>query len=118
MQKDISLSRPENNTYGWYPLISLRDSKSERVAVISATGPATPAIFSFPFGQATGRILGMRYLEIFYSRKVMAKSDVVRISREESLDLCWTPDENFIVIYNSYFTDFSVVDVNALEKNK
>jgi hypothetical protein len=112
-------SAPGYKTYGWYPLVSLMDSKGERVAVISAAGPKTPAIFSFPTGQATGRILGTRYFEVFYRQGDKAKGSVVRLSGlDESYPLmCWTPDENFIVIYDNYFYNLFVVDSSDIERN-
>lgn len=107
----------DHETYGWYPLIYETDSKAERAGVISAAGPKIPPVFSFPPGQATGRILGMRYFEIFYSQQGKAKSEAIRIGNNEDVHLCWTPEENFVVIYDTYFINFSVVDIKILEKN-
>lgn len=109
---------PNYETYGRYPLVSATASKNGRVGVISAAGPKIPPIFSFLPGQATGRILGMRYFEVFYPQKEMAKSEAVRVGKLEDINLCWTPDDNFVVIYSSYFTTLSVVDIKTLEENK
>lgn len=108
-----------HQTYGWYPLIYETDAKGERAGVISAAGPRIPRLFSLLPGEGsgTGRILGMRYFEIFYSQTGKAKSKAVRIGDEEDINLCWTPDDNFVVIYDSYFINFSVVDIKALEEN-
>jgi hypothetical protein len=105
-------------TYGWYPLTAERASRSGRTAVISAAGPFIPAIFSFPSGQATGRTFGMRYFEVFDPQKATTKSPVVRIGKFEDLHLCWTPDDDFVVIYSGYFTKLAVIDVTLLEENK
>lgn len=113
---NLSNSKPQYDAYGWYPLVASMDSKGERAAVISAAGPAIPPVFSFPSGQATGRILGTRYFEVFDQRRGKAKGGVVRMKGLDDSQplMCWTPDDNFVVIHNGFFSSLFVVDVTAL----
>lgn len=104
------------DTYGLYALVALKDSKAARVAVLSAAGPKILPFFSLLPGQATGRILGTRYIEIFYPNDSTKKSRPIRVIADshDNHSLCWSPFDDFVVVYDSYFNEIWVINADEI----
>lgn len=97
--------------YGKYALSAAESPSKEKVAVLSAYGPQGPA-GGLIFGGGEGRIFGTRYLEIKEnsgSFRTIGRPRRLRNSDEPSL--CWSADENLLIIYDSSLHFFSVLNL-------
>lgn len=101
-------------TYGKYILAANDSPDKTKTAVLSAYGPKVPNIGVIPFLGGGYRIFGTRYLEI-----KKASDDYKNIGKPyrvkkmtSSPQLCWTNDENSVVIFDQWNFEFSVADFN------
>jgi len=97
----------KTKAHGSHTIFSLADSRGEKKAMLSAAGPPLSIIWGERFMRSRPRILGTSKLEA---------GVWVRDVKYLIPQMCWTPDEDFVVIYDRSFYNFSVVDLKALEK--
>lgn len=100
------------NTYGKYALVMNDSPNKAKLAIISAYGPKVPTV-GFIFGGGY-RIFGQRYLEIKENiTKYPTIAKPIRIEEMSSPSLCWSEDENLVVIYDHWNYSFSVVNLSS-----
>lgn len=101
------------NAYGKYVLAVTDSPRRTKTAVVSARGPKGPNIsLLFPLGGG-GKIWGNRYLEIKENRaNYPTDGKPFRVREMITPQICWTEDENIVVVYDSWIYSFSVVNLN------
>lgn len=110
-------TRSENeqsfNTSAKYALAFNESPDRSKVAVYTAAGPKTPGFSIFPGLGGGSRYYGQRYIEI--KTNDTHKSDLAEPVRVQDLTapgLCWSHDEDIVLLYDTYHFDFSVLDLN------
>jgi len=103
-------------SYGHYLLTAKKSPDSTKIAILSAYGPRTPEILSFPgLGGGGGRIWGTRYLEIksFPEYEPIGKPIRIDLPPHITPSLCWSDGLKHIVVHtqgDNFGYKFSVVD--------
>ena len=98
-------------------LSALRSPSGNWVAVLSATGPVMP-----PFTLLHGsRVLGARYHEVKSVPDAVSAGKAIQIPVVNTIttqQLCWSPDEKFVVYSDGSFSSLAVVETNLDSRNQ
>ena len=101
-------------TAGSTVLSLLASPTSKKVAVLSAEGPKKEPIFPFLGG---GGASGQRYHQIIHLPDATLLGDPVRLpaefQKDDVINICWSPEEKYVVYTDIFFFHLSIVDVAA-----
>lgn len=103
--------------YGRKTLNSKSDSTSTKTAIITSNGFSIPPLGILPNLGASGRITGVRYFEIIFNNgeKVGKTLRTQKLEMDSSPYLCWSANNEFVIISNSSYSTLAVVDIANVE---
>jgi hypothetical protein len=116
--KLISPVGAPRQAYGKYKLNSEYDSTSTKNAIITTNGFKIPAFGVLPNLGGNGRITGIRYFEVL-TKEGEKISKTMRVQKLEMTSpyLCWSQDNDFVIISDSGYSTLAVAEIAEIEKN-
>ena len=113
----IAPVRSSSQTYGKYLLNFKPDSTLTKQAIITTNGFKIPPIGILPNLGGTGRITGVRYFEVLSSNgeKIGKSYRIQKLEMDSSPYLCWSKDNDFVVVSDTGYSTLAVFDIADLE---
>jgi hypothetical protein len=120
---EATIKSPSESTpqaYGKHTLNLEDNSTFTKTAIVTSNGFSIPPIGVLPNLGGSGRITGVRYFEVLSSNreKIGKTLRIKRLEMESSPYICWSSDDEFVIVSNAGYSTLAVFDIADIDKIK